>query len=292
MEKHPAEYLIADMDAQQAHIYAAVDEVCSRFLARYDPFDVSYVGNSALCSFITQYQVIAPHVVRHLDGPVRRALDRQAPIDPHRVGKAVLAVMAGDVFHSYNVTGALFAQDLMDVVCETGPAHLYRGDEPSQLQQLLSTAAQGAFAPGETLPEVMSVTAKYHETDPPTVAVDPTVLAALRHVTAEHLVHDHNEFVRGKDIDLDAWLASVPDLDTRVFEMPAGASYESVYEAVCAIADTLLPGAVLDIPTSPPAGFSCWYVGMDMYVPDVLADPGATYYLIARLQDELEIAGF
>lgn len=289
---HPAEYLIADMDAEQAYVYAAVDEICSRFLARYSPFDVSYLGNAALCAFTSQYQVIAPHVVRHLVEPVRRALDRQAPMDPHRVGKAVLAVMSGDVYQLLPVVGAMCAQELVDVVCETGPAHLYRGDEPSQLQRVLAEAADGAFAPGETLPVEMSVTAKYVATDPATVAVHPKVVSALYHVTAEHLVHDHTDLVRGRDFDLDTWLAEHPDLDTRVFDMPAGAMYGSVYEAVQAIAELLLPGTNLDIPMSPPSGFNCWYVGMNMYVPDVLTDPGATYYLIDRLQDELEAAGF
>ena len=289
---HPAEYLIADMTAEQEHIYAAVDEVCSRFLACFDPRDVSYLGNMQLCEFVSQYQVLAPHMVHHLVAPVRRALDRQAPTDPHRVGKAVLAVMAGDVFHRFGPLGPGYAQDLVNVVCEAGPAHLYRRDEPSELQRILAANTPGAFDPGGVLPSEMSVIAKYRETDPPTPITNPTPLSALRHVTAEHLVHDHSDLVRGKDVALDAWLADNPDLDTRVFTMPAGAEYEAVHEALTAIVDTLLPGTNLDIPLSTPAGFNCWYVGFGMYVPDVLADPGSTYYLIDRLQDELEAAGF
>lgn len=281
---HPAEYLIEDYTERQARVVACVDEMCTRFFDRFDPRDVSYQGNLLLCEFVSGYQVLAAHLACYIEAAAVSAIGPGRHTQRELAG-AVAGVMAADAARYLGALADVFVPDLLDTVL--APAHAERGED-REVQRLLESRAGGTFAAGDAVPTgtVPSAGAA------PSAASDPAAVSALRHVIAEHLVHDHHEYVAG-NADVAAWLDEVGDeLDTMVFAMPKGANYDSPAAAVAGIVDTVLPGAAVEIPVTVPASFNCFYVGFNMVEADVLADPAATYYLIDRLQDELERAGF
>lgn len=276
---HPAEYLIEDYTERQARVVACVDEMCTRFFARFDPRDVSYLGNLPLCGFVSNYQVLAAHLACYIEAAAVSAIDPGRHTQRELAG-AVAGVMAADAARYLGALADVFVPDLLDTVL--APAHAERGED-RELQRLLASRAGGDAVPVGTVPVGGAA---------PSAASDPAALSALRHVIAEHLVHDHHEYVAGNPA-VAAWLDDVGDeLNTMVFAMPAGANYDSVPAAVAGIAKTVLPGVSVELPVTVPASFNCFYVGFNMVEADVLADPAATYYLIDRLQDELEAAGF
>lgn len=283
---HPAEYLIEDYTERQARVAACVDELCTRFFARFDPRDVSYLGNLALCEFVSNYQVLAAHLAGYIEAAAVSALGPGRHTQRELAG-AVAGVMAADAARWLGPLAGVFVPDLLDTVL--APAHAARGeDRDRELQQLLESRAGGTFAAGDAVP---AGTVPVGDAAP-SAASDPAAVSALRHVIAEHLVHDHHEYVVG-NADVAAWLDDVGDeLDTMVFSMSEGARYDSPAAAVAGIAETVLPGAAVEVPATVPSSFNCWYVGFGMVEADVLADGAATYYLIDRLQDELEAAGF
>lgn len=281
---HPAEYLIEDYTERQARVAACVDEMCTRFFARFDPRDVSYLGNLALCEFVSGYQVLAAHMAGYIEAAAVSALGPGRHTQRELAG-AVAGVMAADAARGLGALADVFVPDLLDTVL--APAHAARGED-REVQRLLADRAGGTFAAGDAVPEGTVPVGGAA----PSAASDPAALSALRHVIAEHLVHDHHEYVAG-NAAVDAWLDDIGDeLDTMVFSMPAGARYDSPAAAVAGIAESVLPGVAVEVPAAVPASFNCWYVGFGMLESDVLADPAATYYLIDRLQDELEAAGF
>ena len=284
MMAHPAEYLIEDYTERQARVAACVDELCTRFFARFDPRDVSYQGNLLLCGFVSCYQVLAAHLVGYIEVAAVSALGPGRHTQRELAG-AVAGVMAADAARCLGALADVFVPDLLDTVL--APAHAERGED-RELQRLLADRAGGTFAAGGAVPEGTVPVGG----PAPSAASDPAAVSALRHVIAEHLVHDHHEYV-AQNPAVAAWLDEVgDDLDTMVFPMPAGADYDSPAAAVAGIVDTVLPGVAVEIPATVPASFNCWYVGFGMVEADVLADDAATYYLIDRLQDELEAAGF
>lgn len=281
---HPAEYLIENYTERQARVAACVDEMCTRFFARFDPRDVSYLGNLALCEFVSNYQVLAAHLAGYIEAAAVSALGPGRHTQRELAG-AVAGVMAADAARSLGALADVFVPDLLDTVL--APAHAERGED-RELQRLLADRAGGTFAAGDAVPEGTVPVGGAA----PSAASDPAAVSALRHVIAEHLVHDHHEYV-ADNADVAAWLDDVGDeLDTMVFSMSEGARYESPAAAVAGIAETVLPGAAVEVPATVPSSFNCWYVGFGMVEADVLADGAATYYLIDRLQDELEAAGF
>lgn len=281
---HPAEYLIEDYTERQARVAACVDELCTRFFARFDPRDVSYLGNLPLCGFVSNYQVIAAHLPGYIEAAAVSAIGPGDHTQRELAG-AVAGVMAADAARSLGALADVFVPSLLDTVL--APAHAERGED-RELQRLLADRAGGTFAAGDAVPEGTVPVGGAA----PSAASDPAAVSALRHVIAEHLVHDHHEYV-ADNAGVAAWLGEVgDDLNTIVFAMPAGAHYDSVPAAVAGIADQVLPGVDVGVPSTVPASFNCWYVGFGMVEADVLADTTATYYLIDRLQDELERAGF
>lgn len=281
---HPAEYLIEDYTERQARVYACVDEMCTRFFDRFDPRDVSYQGNLLLCEFVSGYQVLAAHLACYIEAAAVSAIGPGRHTQRELAG-AVAGVMAADAARCLGALADVFVPSLLDTVL--APAHAERGED-REVQRLLEHRAGGTFAAGDAVP-VGTVPVGDAA---PSAASDPAAVSALRHVIAEHLVHDHHEYVAGNPA-VAAWLDTVGDeLDTMVFPMPAGAHYDSPAAAVAGIADTVLPGVAVEVPATVPASFNCWYVGFGMLEAGVLADPAATYYLIDRLQDELERAGF
>lgn len=281
---HPADYLIEDYTERQAHVVACVDELCTRFFARFDPRDVSYQGNLLLCEFVSGYQVLAAHLACYIEAAAVSAIGPGEHTQRELAG-AVAGVMAADAARYLGALADVFVPDLLDTVLAS--AHAERGED-REVQRLLESRAGGTFAAGDAVPEG-TVPAGGAA---PSAASDPAAVSALRHVIAEHLVHDHHEYVAGNPA-VAAWLDEAGDeLDTMVFSMPAGARYDSPAAAVAGIAKTVLPGVSVEIPATVPASFNCWYVGFGMLESDVLADGAATYYLIDRLQDELERAGF
>lgn len=281
---HPAEYLIEDYTERQARVAACVDEMCTRFFARFDPRDVSYLGNLPLCEFVSGYQVIAAHLPGYIEAAAVSAIGPGGRTQRELAG-AVAGVMAADAARYLGALADVFVPDLLDTVL--APSHAERGED-RELQRLLADRAGGTFAAGDAVPEGTVPVGDAA----PSAASDPAALSALRHVIAEHLVHDHHEYVAG-NADVAAWLDDVGDeLDTMVFSMSEGARYDSPAAAVAGIAETVLPGAAVEVPATVPSSFNCWYVGFGMVEADVLADGAATYYLIDRLQDELEAAGF
>ena len=283
---HPAEYLIEDYTERQARVAACVDELCARFFARFDPRDVSYLGNLALCEFVSGYQVLAAHMAGYIEAAAVSALGPGRHTQRELAG-AVAGVMAADAARSLGALADVFVPDLLDTVLAPDTAHAERGED-REVQRLLASRAGGTFAAGDAVPAGTQPVGDAASS----AASDPAALSALRHVIAEHLVHDHHEYVAGNPA-VAAWLDEVAgDLDTMVFSIPAGTEYESPAAAVSGIADTVLPGVVVEVPATVPSSFNCWYVGFGMVEADVLSDTAATYYLIDRLQDELEAAGF
>lgn len=283
---HPADYLIEDYTERQARVVACVDEMCTRFFARFDPRDVSYQGNLLLCEFVSGYQVLAAHLACYIEAAAVSAIGPGRHTQRELAG-AVAGVMAADAARCLGALADVFVPDLLDTVLTPGTAHAERGDD-RELQRLLESRAGGTFAAGDAVPDGTVPVGDAA----PSAASDPAAVSALRHVIAEHLVHDHHEYAAG-NAAVAAWLDDVGDeLDTMVFPMPRGAEYDSPAAAVAGIADTVLPGVPVEVPATVPASFNCWYVGFGMLESDVLADAAATYYLIDRLQDELEAAGF
>lgn len=284
MMAHPAEYLIENYTKRQARVVACVDEMCTRFFARFDPRDVSYLGNLPLCEFVSGYQVLAAHLAGYIEAAAVSVLGPGEHTQRELAG-AVAGVMAADAARYLGALADVFVPDLLDTVL--APSHAERGED-RELQRLLADRAGGTFAAGDAVPEGTVPVGGAA----PSAASDPAAISALRHVIAEHLVHDHHEYVADNPA-VAAWLDDVAgDLDTMVFPMPAGAEYDSPAAAVAGIMDTVLPGVEVELPPTVPASFNCWYVGFGMLEADVLADASATYYLIDRLQDELERAGF
>ena len=281
---HPAEYLIEDYTERQARVVACVDEMCTRFFARFDPRDVSYLGNLPLCGFVSNYQVLAAHLACYIEAAAVSAIGPGRHTQRELAG-AVAGVMAADAARWLGPLAGVFVPSLLDTVL--APSYAERGED-REVQRLLSDRAGGTFAAGDAVP-VGTVPVGGAA---PSAASDPAAVSALWHVIAEHLVHDHHEYVAGNPA-VAAWLDEAGDeLDTMVFSMPAGARYDSPAAAVAGIAKTVLPGVSVELPVTVPASFNCFYVGFNMVEADVLADPAATYYLIDRLQDELERAGF
>lgn len=283
---HPAEYLIEDYTERQARVVACVDELCTRFFTRYDPRDVSYLGNLPLCGFVSNYQVTGAHLAGYIEATAISALGPGRHTQRELAG-AVAGVMAADAARWLGPLADAFVPDLLDTVLAPDTARVERGED-REMQLLLESRAGGTFAAGDAVP---AGTVPVGDAAP-SAASDPAAVSALRHVIAEHLVHDHHEYVADNPT-VAAWLDEVGDeLDTMVFSMPAGARYDSVPAAVAGIADQVLPGVAVEVPATVPASFNCFYVGFGMLEADVLADASATYYLIDRLQDELERAGF
>ena len=121
---HPAEYLIEDYSERQARVVACVDEMCTRFFARFDPRDVSYVGNLPLCGFVSNYQVIAAHLPGYIEAAAISAIGPGEHTQRELAG-AVAGVMAADAARYLGALADVFVPSLLDTVL--APAHAERG---------------------------------------------------------------------------------------------------------------------------------------------------------------------
>lgn len=107
---------------------------------------------------------------------------------------------------------------------------------------------------------------------------------------AEYMVHRERGQLLGRDLNIDAALASRDDLDTVRLHAAPGEHFTSAHATLRHAADELVPGAGALIPWEYWARDDVgaqWYLGSFLIQYDALSHPDASYYLIDRVGEEL-----
>lgn len=288
--QHPVLAYAPDMSPDTATVLMCVDEICGRLLSD------SFLRDQAV--FFCSYPIAALHNLDALTTSVMQRLSANGPRREFDMAKAVCEVVMSDMF-IFNVmqrsnldSAVLAARRAHSDVWSATPRHVTFRTNPSGLQTALSRIP-GTPEAGRALPDrgdVADIEVWDLNDDTPGAVTGYDEYTAIWLMLAEYMVHRERGQLIGRDLNIDAALASRDDLDTVRLHAAPGTHYTSAHEALRRVADELVPGAGSMIPWEYWArddDGTRWYTGSDIIDYDALSHPDASYYLIDRVGEEL-----
>lgn len=288
--QHPALTYAPDMSPTTATVLMCVDEICGRLLSN------SFLRDQA--AFFCAYPIAALHNRDALTAAVVRQCCANGSHGEFDMAQAVSTVVMSDMF-IFNVmqrsdldSAVLAARRAHGDVWTAMPRHVTFRTAPSELQTALARIP-GTPAAGCALPDrgdVTQIVVWDLDDDTPGAVTGYDEYTAIWLMLAEYMVHRERGQLLGRDLHIDAALASRGDLDTVRLRATPGKDFLSAHEALQHAADELVLGAGAMIPweywSKDDVGAQ-WYTGAFLVQYDALSHPDASYYLIDRVGEEL-----
>lgn len=289
--QHPVLAYVPDMSPDTATVLMCVDEICGRIIAMSSRRD--------LVAFACAYPIVALH---NRDAITASVTMQSGPIGANGdriTSRSVLAATMSDLFFFCLVAQGMALGTATSTVRETHrevwtamPRHdTYRTD-PSSLQTALAHIP-GTPAAGDAMPfrgDVSWIDVWDVDNSTPSPVTGYGEYSAIWLMLAEYMVHRERGQLLGRDLHIDAALASRDDLDTIRLHAVPGTHFMSAHGALQHAADELVPGAGSMIPWEYWARDdegTRWYTGSDIIDYDALSHPDASHYLIDRVGEEL-----
>lgn len=289
--KHPVLAYAPDMPPDTATVLMCVDEICGRIITAQNQRDP--------VAFACAYPVAAVH---NRDALTAAAIRRWCANGSHAeygMARAVLDTVMSDLFFFCLVAQGMAPGNAINMTRETHrkvwsarPRHVTFRTNPSELQTALARIP-GSLAAGTTLPDqgdVADIEVWDLNDDTPGAVTGYDSYSTIWLMLAEYMVHRERDQLRGRDLNIDAVLASRDDLDTVRLHATPGTNFTSAHEALQHAADELAPGVGAMIPWEYWAkddDGAQWYTGSDIIQYDALSHPDASHYLIDRVGEEL-----
>ena len=289
--QHPVLSYAPDMSPDTATVLMCVDEICGRIIAtsrQRDPV-----------AFACAYPIAALH---NRDAITASAVRQWGVNDSHTeygMARAVCDVVMSDLFFFCLVaqgmalgTAAGVARETHREVWSAKPRHVAYRTTPSELQTALARIP-GTPAAGTALPDrgsVDDIEVWDLDDDTPGAVTGYDSYSTIWLMLAEYMIHRERGQLLGRDLHIDAALASRDDLDTIRLHAVPGTHFMSAHGALQHAADELVPGAGSMVPWEYWARDdegTRWYTGSDIIDYDALSHPDASHYLIDRVGEEL-----
>lgn len=289
--KHPVLAYAPDMSPDTATVLMCVDEICGRIITAQNQRD--------LAAFACSYPVAALHNRDALTAAAIRQWCANGSHAEYGMARAVLDTVMSDLFFFCLVAQGMALGNAINMTRETHrkvwsarPRHVTFRTTPSELQKALASIP-GTLAAGTTLPDRGDVddTGIWDlNDDTPGAVTGYDSYSAIWLMLAEYMVHRERGQLLGRDLNIDAVLASRDDLDTVRLHAATGEHFTSAHATLRHAADELVPGAGALIPWEYWARDdegARWYTGSDIIAYDALSHPDASHYLIDRVGEEL-----
>lgn len=289
--QHPVLAHAPDLTPTTATVLMCVDEICGRIITAQNQRD--------LAAFACSYPVAALHNRDALTAAAIRQWCANGSRTEYGMARAVLDTVMSDLFFFCLVAQGMALGNAINMTRETHhkvwtsrPRHITFRTAPSELQTALSRIP-GTLAAGTTLPDqgdVADIGTWDLGDDTPGAVTGYDGYTVIWLMLAEYMVHRERGQLLGRDLNIDAALASRDDLDTVRLRATPDTHFTSAHEALRHVADELVPGADALIPweywAKDDVGAQ-WYTGAFLIQYDALSHPDASYYLIDRVGEEL-----
>lgn len=289
--QHPVLAYVPDMSPTTATVLMCVDEICGRIIATSSQRD--------FVAFACAYPIAAVHNRDELTAAVIRQWCANGSHAEYGMAQATCDVVMSDLFFFCLVaqdmalgTAAILARKAHREVWSARPRHITFRTNPSELQTALARIP-GTPAAGSALPDrgdVADIKVWDLGDDTPGAVTGYDEYSAIWLMLAEYMIHREREQLRGRDLNIDAALASRGDLDTVRLRAVPGKHFMSAREALQHAADEIVPGVSAMIPWEYWARDdegAQWYLGAFLIQYDALSHPDASHYLIERVSEEL-----
>lgn len=291
LSQHPVLAYVPDMSPDTATVLMCVDEICGRIIATSKLRDP--------VAFACAYPIAALH---NRDAITAAATMQCGPVGSHgdrSTSRSVLAVVMSDLFFFCLVaqgmamgTATATVRSVHREVWSAGPRHITFRTNPSELQTALAHIP-GTPAAGDAMPfhgAAADIEVWDLDDDTPGAVTGYDSYSTIWLMLAEYMIHRERGQLLGRDLHIDAALASRDDLDTIRLHAVPGTHFMSAHGALQHAADELVPGAGSMVPWEYWARDdegTRWYTGSDIIDYDALSHPDASYYLIDRVGEEL-----